>query len=156
MIPAVGGSYWMTFFPAMVVLGLGMAVSVAPLTTTVMNAVPAKRAGVASGVNNAVSRIAGLLGIAVLGIVVVHSFNRELDRRLAPMGLSAEVRRDIDAQRVKLAGAELSSNADERPRLALKQAINESFVFGFRLVMLTSLCLALASALVAFMVIENK
>jgi MFS family permease len=156
MMPAVGGSYWMTFFPAMVVLGLGMAVSVAPLTTTVMNAVPEKRAGVASGVNNAVSRIAGLLGIAVLGIVVVHSFNRELDRRLAPMELSPEVRRDIDAQRVKLAGAELSSSAEERPRLALKQAIDESFVYGFRLVMLTSLCLALASALVAFMVIENK
>jgi ABC-type multidrug transport system fused ATPase/permease subunit len=145
----------MTFFPAMVVLGLGMAVSVAPLTTTVMNAVPEKRAGVASGVNNAVSRIAGLLGIAVLGIVIVHSFNRELDRRLTSMNLSPEARRMIDAQRVKLAGADLSSSADEGPRRALKQAIDESFVFGFRLVMLTSLCLALASAFVAFMVIEN-
>jgi len=156
MIPAVGGSYWVTFFSAMVVLGLGMAVSVAPLTTTVMNAVPEKRAGVASGVNNAISRNAGLLGIAVLGIVIVHSFNRELDRRLTPMELSAEVRRVIDAQRVKLAGAELSSIADERPRLALKQAIDQSFVFGFRLVMLTSLCLALASAFVASIVIESK
>ena len=156
MIPAVGGSYWMTFFPAMVVLGLGMAVSVAPLTTTVMNAVPEQRAGVASGVNNALSRIAGLLGIAVLGIVIVHSFNRELDRRLAPMELSPEVRRAIDAQRIKLAGAELSSIADERARLALKQAIDESFVFGFRLVMLTSLCLVLVSAFVVSMVIENK
>jgi len=156
MIPGVGGNYWMTFFPAMVVLGLGMAVSVAPLTTTVMNAVPEQRAGVASGVNNALSRIAGLLGIAVLGIVIVHSFNRELDRRLAPMELSPEVRRVIDAQRIKLAGAELSSIADERARLVLKQAIDESFVFGFRLVMLTSLCLALASAFVASMVIENK
>lgn len=156
MIPAVGGSYWMTFFPAMVVLGLGMAVSVAPLTTTVMNAVPEKRAGVASGVNNAVSRIAGLLGIAVLSIVIVHSFNRELDRRLAPMDLSPEVRGVIDAQRVKLAGAELSSSAEERLRLALKQAIDESFVFGFRLVMLTSLGLALASALVAFTMIGTS
>jgi len=156
VIPGVGGSYWATFFPAMVVLGLGMAVSVAPLTTTVMNAVPKKRAGVASGVNNAVSRIGGLLGIAVLGIVIVHSFNRELARRLAPMDLAPEVRRSIDEQRVRLAGAELPSSIDERTRFALKQAIDESFVFGFRLVMLTALGLALASALVAFTVVENR
>ena len=66
------------------------------------------------------------------------------------------MRHVIDTQRIKLAGAELSSSADEGPRRALKQAIDESFVFGFRLVMLTSLCLALASAFVAFMVIENR
>jgi hypothetical protein len=132
-----------------------MAVSVAPLTTTVMNAVPANRAGVASGVNNAVSRIGGLLGIAVLGIVIVHSFNRELDRRLG-MDLSPEVRLSIDEQRARMAGAELPSSIDERTRIALKQAINESFVFGFRLVMLTSLGLALLSAFVAFAVIENR
>jgi MFS family permease len=156
MIPGVGGSYWTTFFPAMVVLGLGMAVSVAPLTTTVMNAVPETRAGVASGVNNAVSRIGGLLGIAVLGIVIVHSFNGELARRLATMDLAPEVRRSIDEQRVRLAGAEIPSDIDERTRVALKQAIDESFVFGFRQVMLTALGLALASALVAFTVIENE
>jgi EmrB/QacA subfamily drug resistance transporter len=156
MIPGMGGSYWTTFFPAMVVLGLGMAVSVAPLTTTVMNAVPENRAGIASGVNNAVSRIAGLLGIAVLGIVIVHSFNREFDRRLAPLDLAPEERRAIDAQRVRLAGAELPSSLDERTRATLKRAIDDSFVFGFRLVMLTSLGLALTSAVVAFTVIESK
>jgi EmrB/QacA subfamily drug resistance transporter len=156
MMPGVGGSYWTTFFPAMVVLGLGMAVSIAPLTTTVMNAVPESRAGVASGVNNAVSRIAGLLGIAVLGIVIVHSFNRAIDRRLAPMDLSPEAHRAIDAQRVKLAGAELPSSIDDQMRRALKHAIDDSFVFGFRRVMLVSFCLALLSAFVAFTVITNK
>ena len=156
MIPAVGGSYWATFFPAMVVLGLGMAVSVAPLTTTVMNAVAESRAGVASGVNNAVSRIAGLFGIAVLGIIMVQSFSRELDRRLAPLDLSPEARHSVDEQRGRMAGAEFASRIDERTRSALKQAIDESFVYGFRLVMLTSLGLALASALVALTVIKNR
>jgi len=156
MIPAVDDNYWTTFFPAMVMLGLGMAVSVAPLTTTVMNAVPKKRAGVASGVNNAVSRIGGLLGIAVLGIVIVHSFNYELDRRLARMEIAPEARQFLDEQRVRLAGAELPSSIDERTRAALQRAINESFVFGFRVVMLTAAGLALVSAVVAFTVIENK
>jgi EmrB/QacA subfamily drug resistance transporter len=156
VIPGVGGSYWTSFFPPMVVLGLGMAVSVAPLTTTVMNAVPEKRAGVASGINNAVSRIAALLGIAVLGIVVVSSFNSELDRRLARMKLAPEAQLWIDAQRVRLAGAELASNIDAPTRVVLKQAINESFVFGFRAVMLTAAGLALISASFAYTIIENK
>ena len=98
MVPAVGGSYWTTYFPATIVLGFGMALSVAPLTTTVMNAVPENRAGVASGVNNAVSRIGGLLGIALLGIIIVQSFNHELDRRLARIEISPEVRRSVDEQ----------------------------------------------------------
>jgi len=158
MLPGVAktSSYWITFFPAVVVLGLGMAISVAPLTTTVMNAVNANRAGIASGINNAVSRTAGLLAIAVLGIVMLHSFNSHLDRQLQTLGVSAEVKQVLDSQRTKLAGAELPTNIDPVVGRLLKQAVDESFVAGFRRVVAVAAGLALLSALSAWLLIAGK
>ncbi len=153
--PGIGGSYWTTFFPAVVVLGLGMAVSVAPLTTTVMNAVPENRAGVASGVNNAVSRTAGLVAVAAFGLVMLHAFNRSLDRRLSNLELSSQARQVLDEERVKLAGAEVHG-LDPEQRVALRRAIEESFVFGFHRVMLVAAVLALLSALVAWLLIRGR
>jgi len=154
--PSVGGSYWTTFFPAMVVLGLGMAVSVAPLTTTVMGSVSATHAGIASGVNNAVSRTAGLLAIAVLGLVMLHAFNHRLDSRLDQISVSTIGRQELDAERSRLAAAEIPAGVDSATRVQLKEAIDESFVYGFRLVMLFGAALALMSSLAAGIVIRTK
>src|SRR3989441_835078 len=107
--PGGGGSYWAFFFSAMCGAGLGMAINVAPLTTTVMNSVKQGHAGIASGVNNAVSRTAGLLAVAVLGLVMVQSFNRRFDRNLEQIAVSAEVRRTLETERSKLAAAEIPS-----------------------------------------------
>jgi predicted MFS family arabinose efflux permease len=156
MVPGIGGSYWTTFFPAVVVLGLGMAISVAPLTTTVMSSVSGNRAGVASGINNAVSRTAGLLAVAVLGIVMLQTFNRTLDQRLQTLQLSAEVRTVLNEQRSRLAGAELPENLDPGLRESLQQAIDDAFLAGFRRVMTVSMILALLSALSAWILIEGK
>jgi EmrB/QacA subfamily drug resistance transporter len=152
----VSDGYWTSFFPAVVVLGLGMAISVAPLTTTVMNSVKASHAGIASGVNNAVSRTAGLLAIAVLGLVMFQAFSGCLDQRLSEIQVPAEIRQSLNSERFKLAAAEIPAEATEETRTVLKQAIQECFVFGFRRVMIIGAALALASSIVAFILIRNK
>jgi predicted MFS family arabinose efflux permease len=154
LLPGVGGSYWTTFFPPMTVLGVGMAVSVAPLTTTVMNSVAQTRAGVASGINNAVSRVAGLLAIAVLGIVMLWEFNHTLDMKLSDSPSS--IRQSLDQQRAKLAGADLPQNIPSAVRAELRDAIDYSFVAGFRAVMFVGALLAAGGAICAWWLIKAE
>ena len=153
--PGIGGSYWATFFSAVLVLGLGMAVSVAPLTTAVMNSVEVKHAGIASGVNNAASRAAGLLAVAVLGVVILSAFGRALDTRMARLDLPGEVSQALDAQRVHLAAAAVPESLSADARAAIEQAIAESFVAGFRLVMIVAAARAVLSALAAAAFIQG-
>jgi hypothetical protein len=154
--PGIGGVYWTTFFPAVVVLGLGMAVSVAPLTTTVMNSVPESRVGVASGINNAVSRTAGLLAIAIFGIVMLQSFNRLLDRHLTQDSLPRATSAALAQQRSRLAGAELPRDLDPASRQLARSAIEWSFVGGFRAVMVLGAILAVGSAMSAWILIPSS
>jgi EmrB/QacA subfamily drug resistance transporter len=153
MLPGRGGHYWNTFLPAVVVLGLGMAISVAPLTTTVMTSVNEERAGTASGINNAVARVAGLLAIAVLGIVMLHTFSRHFDEHLLTIGIHADTRQSLTQQRVRLAAIEVPSNVPAAARDQIQQSVTESFLLGFRLVMLVAAVLALASGASAWLMI---
>jgi len=155
ILPRAGGSYWTTFFPPAVVLGLGMAITVAPLTTTVMSSVSQNRAGVASGVNNAVARAAGLLAIAVLGIVMLQVFKHTLDRRLAESKLPTSVIQSVETQSTKLAAITIPENLDLTTKQLIRQAVDESFVAGFRSVMAIGAALAGASGIVTLALIKT-
>jgi EmrB/QacA subfamily drug resistance transporter len=153
MLPGVSGGYWQTFFPAVVVLGMGMAISVAPLTTTVMNSVAQNRVGIASGVNNAVARGAGLLAIAVFGIVMLHSFDHAMDRRLSGRNVPPAAQQSLKTQRTKLAAASLPEQLDQTTKQMIGNAIAESFVHAFKLIMAIGATLAVVSATVAWCLI---
>jgi len=144
-IPEINKNYWTSFFPAIVTLGLGMSISVAPLTTTVMNSVPQHQSGIASGINSAVSRAAGLLAIAVFGIIMLHVFNHALDQNLQHHGMSPDV--IPKEERVKLAAIKV-------PRA--QNAIDHSFISGFRVLTFIAAGLAAASSISAGLLIENK
>jgi len=148
---STANSYWRSYLGPFLVLGFGMSVSVAPLTTVVMNSVDRDHAGVASGVNNAVSRIAGLLAISVLGVLLVYSFASNLDRQLGHIQISPELRSSVSGQRVNLAATRIPNGANSDQAVQIQHAINDSFLHAFRQVLFLCAALALLSALQTFL-----
>lgn len=156
-LPGVGGSYLTTFFPAAVVFGVGMAITVPPLTTAVMTAVAERQAGTASGINNAVARTAGLIAVAIFGVIVATVFDRQLEGQLdAIPNLSPAIREAVEAQRADLAAAQPPPEADAETAAALDTAIDQSFVAGFRAAMLVAAGMAVLGAFVAWRMVSGK
>ena len=156
MTLASGGSYWRTFFPATLMLGLGMAVTVAPLTTVVMSSADKDHSGAASGINNAVARLAGVLAIAVFGIVMVKVFSTQLDRNLQRLRVAPEVAQQIRSKEIELAGMELPNSLDGDGKAFAKKAVSEAFLAGFRAVLFSCAGLAMGSAGVASVLVRKK
>lgn len=142
-------------FPAMVVMGLGMAVTVAPLTTTVMNSVAEEHSGVASGVNNAVSRIAGLIAIAVFGVVISRTFTSRVEPRLARLALGAAAGAEVRGELPKMAGINVDSltRLPAPRRLEVRSAVDSAFTSAFRVAMFGAAALALAAAVVGLLIV---
>ena len=154
MRAGIGGSYWRDFFPALLTLGLGLGLTVAPLTTAVMAAVDPRHAGLASGINNAAARTAGLLAVAALGVLLLHRFDRSLDHALAALSLPAAAMGAVDEQRSRLGGADFSTFA---PVLgaSLRAAFQDAYLSGFRALMLACAALAALAAAAGLLVIPE-
>jgi EmrB/QacA subfamily drug resistance transporter len=155
-LPGTEGSYWTTFFPAVTVMGLGMSLVIAPLTATAMTSVSSRQSGLASGINNAVSRTASLLAIPVLGIFVFVAFSASLDARVVVLDLPAEAQQQLEAQKGNLGAAQVPKGLSGETAAAVQKAIEESFVAGFRIAMFVAAALALASAVAAGIMVEGK
>ncbi len=155
-LPGVGGSYWTTFFPAVVVLGLGMALTVAPLTATVMGAVPEHYAGTASGINNAASRVAGLLAIAMFSLLMLAVFSGALRSGLVDAGLPAQVEAAVYERRGDLTGLEPPTDLTDVQQRAVRGVVSSAYLSGFRVVMAVSAGLAVLGARVAWGMVEGK
>lgn len=153
---ADAGSYWTTFFPAVVVLGLGLSILVPNLTTVALNSVPGYRSGLASGINNAFSRVASLLAVAVLGVLMFAVFSPSLDASTADLGLSSSEQAQLNSAKVDLGAAQPPDGVPQQTAAGIEQAVDESFVAGFRACMLVCAGGALISAVSAAVLIEGK
>jgi EmrB/QacA subfamily drug resistance transporter len=148
-VPGPATPYWLGVLPALMVVGLGMGVCVAPVTVTAMSAAGNDHVGAASAINNMVARTGGLLAIALFGLVLAQRFGIAFDRAVASLVLPADALASLAAERAKLAGAILPASLSAEQRSLLTEAILAAFVGGYRWVMTMAASLAFASAIVA-------
>jgi EmrB/QacA subfamily drug resistance transporter len=152
----VDPDYFTEVLPALIVFGLGLSATVAPLTTTVLNSVDEHNAGIASGVNNAISRVAGLLAIAVLGAVISGQFDSGLQDHLATAELSPQATKVVSsADSRPLAGGDEAKKLSGSERSSVGSAIEVSSRDAFHLAVLIAACLMFAGGLTSAIGIQN-
>ena len=148
--------YLTEVLPALVLFGLGLSATVAPLTTTVLNAVDERNAGIASGTNNAVARVAGLLAIAVMGAAVSSQFDSGVSDRIATASLSPRAEQVVSSANSRpLAGGDEASRLSGSERATVGSAIEESSRAAFQLAALIGACLMFAGGLTSAVGIQN-
>lgn len=143
VFPGRHASYW-AFLPGVAALGAGMALTVAPLTTTALGAVPERHVGLASGVNNAVSRTGGLLAIALMGLVLQVAFSADAAGALEE--LDPEDREAVRDELQRASGAQRPETVDAATWERVHGALHDAFVAGFRAAVLLGAALSLGAA----------
>ena len=150
-VPGPSTPYWLGVLPALLVVGIGMGICVAPVTVTAMSAAGNEHVGAASAINNMVARTGGLLAIALFGLILAQRFGIAFDRSVAALALPDEAVIALASERAKLAGAILPPGLSAEQRSLLGGAILAAFVEGYRWVMVLAGALAFASAGVAIL-----
>lgn len=134
-LPGVTGGpreFWYRFLPGFLLVGAGLGLTAAPLSTTVMGSVPAEKLGLASGINSSLTRLAGVLAVTVMGAVMLTSFHHFLEIRVARLQLPATATALLRLESVKLAEAQVPAGLNAETAATVKQAIREAFVEAFR------------------------
>jgi len=152
----LGGSFWLTFFPAVIIMAIGMTVVIAPLTTTVMSSAPQRVSGTASGINTAINSTANVLAVAILGVLALNVFNSSVDRRLEPMDLSSATAAAIQAETTKLANAQAPHSLPLDQQVEVNRIFDQAFIDAFQVLMYVCAGLVGAGALVSLLMIEGK
>jgi EmrB/QacA subfamily drug resistance transporter len=155
-VPGIGGSYWTTYFPAVALLGVGAALFIAPLTTTVFDASDPDLSGLASAVNNAIARSAGLVAVALFGILFAGVFAGGFDARLQHAHVSPATRTLADAERARFTAGTVPPNVPASDRAAVESAVRSGYLAGFRAVMIASAGVAFLAALIAFLALPGR
>lgn len=149
-------SYWGSFFPGIFFIGLGIAISFAPLNTTVMSSVDRSDAGTASGVNKAVSRLSGMLSVALLGALAITFFGQQLTKKMQQENVPQQVQQRMLSEKANLANAKIPKNISTDIKMKLQQTVKASFLKSFSTVMYISAGLVIVGALVSALMIDYK
>ena len=148
--------YWQTFFIAFSLLGVGMGITVAPLTAAVMGSVSPNNAGIASGINNTVARAAGVLAVALFGALVLFYFNNSIEKKLDVMQMSESMKNEVRIEASKLAGAEAPTALQNDQKSAVEQLFKDSFILAFNRVAYSAAFLTLLGGLMALVFIRSS
>ncbi len=155
-VPGVGGSYWTTYFPAVVVLGLGMSLVFGPLSVAILNAVEGEQSGLGSGVNRSVQRTAKLLGLAVLAFLLLAAFDNNLDASVNALDIAPGQKAALRTEEATLGAANIIEGASGEDKAVIDRAVDQAFISAFRFAMLVSAGMAVASAIAAALLLEGK
>jgi EmrB/QacA subfamily drug resistance transporter len=149
-------AYWTTFFPAICVFGVGMGITVAPLTTSVMGSVPQHNAGIASGINNAMSRSSQVLAVAIMGGIALLLFNQALLSDPMILELPQNEQDTLAAESANLAGTSAPDTLSAESQDDVRQVIKEAFTETFSVIMLIAAGMSFASAIFAGLLVEKN